>query len=146
MASIFKTATGNRNLELLPTGQVLWPYRDSRTDQLQSITLAPAELIRRFLQHVLPSGFRRVRLFGWLHPAAKLRANRVRALLKQAPWLSAQERQTWQTAEPSELQEFDPAPEPDPRLACPRCGKPLFLIGSWHAGQRPPGPCQPRAP
>jgi hypothetical protein len=87
---VFKTATGNRPLPMLPSGQVLWPYRDSHTGQPKSIALEPTELIRRFLQHVLPRGFCRVRLFGWLHPAAKIRGNRVRALLKQAPILTPQ--------------------------------------------------------
>jgi hypothetical protein len=49
----------------------------------------------RFLQHTLPRGFARVRTFGWLHPAAKVRANRVRALLHEKPLLTAAEKQTW---------------------------------------------------
>jgi len=40
---------------------------------------------KRIVVHVLPAGFHRVRLFGWLHPAARLRLNRVRALLRQPP-------------------------------------------------------------
>jgi len=47
-----------------------------------------------FLQHTLPPHFARVRTFGWLHPAAKVRANRVRALLHQAPLLTPAEQQT----------------------------------------------------
>ena len=81
---------------MLASGQVLWPYRDSKTGQYKSIPLEPTEFIRRFLQHVLPKGFCRVRLFGWLHPAGKIRGNRVRALLEQAPILTSEERQTWQ--------------------------------------------------
>ena len=48
---VFKTATANRQLQWLPSGQVLWPYRDSNTGQRQSVALEPTELIRRFLQH-----------------------------------------------------------------------------------------------
>ena len=89
---IFKTATGNRRLQILPSGEVIWPYRDSNTGQHTAIPLEPTELVRRFLQHVLPKGFCRVRLFGWLHPAGKIRGNRVRALLEQAPVLTPPER------------------------------------------------------
>jgi Putative transposase len=147
---IFKTATGNRSLQRLPCGQVLWPYRDSNTGQPKSIPLEPTELIRRFLQHVLPKGFCRVRLFGWLHPAGKIRGNRVRALLKEAPILTAQERQTWQT--PEEPPEDFAPPEPDsqtevsPRPICPRCGRLTVLIASWRPGRQPLTPTRPRAP
>src|SRR3569832_145859 len=64
--------------------------------RLAAITLEPLEFIRRFLQHVLPRGFARVRTFGWLHPAAKVRGNRVRALLRQQPVLTTAEKHTWE--------------------------------------------------
>ena len=109
---IFKTATGNRPLQQLSSGHVLWPYRDSNTGEHKSIPLEPFELIRRFLQHILPKGFCRVRLFGWLHPAGKIRGNRVRALLKAAPLLTEQERQSWQEI-PKGSADFEAAdPEP----------------------------------
>ncbi|HEX3156622.1 MAG TPA: transposase [Candidatus Angelobacter sp.] len=147
---VFKTATGNRRLQLTDSGKVLWPYRDSNTGQDKSIPLQPTELIRRFLQHVLPKGFCRVRLFGWLHPAGKVRGNRVRALLQEAPILSAQERQTWGLLEPApeQLEQKESTAEPDLPIVpmCPRCGRPMAHLASWHAGQQPPSPTQPRAP
>ena len=148
---VFKTATGNRQLEQLPSGRVLWPYRNSNTGQRQSVALEPTELIRRFLQHVLPKGFCRVRLFGWLHPAGKIRGNRVRALLKAAPILTPQERQTWQgpqdpghdfAAQTPSL----PDPQPNPSCHCPRCGRAMILLGSWRWAQKPPTPTRERAP
>ncbi len=79
---LFKTATANRTVQVLANGKVRWPYRDSKTGAHQFVDLEAHQLISRFLQHVLPRGYCRVSLFGWLHPAAKLRANRVRALLQ----------------------------------------------------------------
>jgi len=137
---IFKTATANRTVHLLPNGKVRWPYRDSKTGQWQSIDLEAHQLISRFLQHVLPRGYCRVRLFGWLHPAAKFRANRVRALLQQKPILSAEELSAWQPP----LDDDEPALEIESTAAastlpiCPRCQKPMILIGRWQAGQRAP--------
>ena len=43
-----------------------------------TIRLEAWEWMSRFLQHTLPRGFARVRTFGWLHPAAKVRANRFK--------------------------------------------------------------------
>jgi len=134
---VFKTATGNRPLQLRPNGHVQWPYRDSSTGQWRTLDLPPGELLRRFLQHVLPSGYHRVRLFGWFHPAGRPKLNRVRALLKQTPVLTQAERDAWQP-DPASLEALPP---PEPQLApapqCPRCNKPMALVGSWRAGQSP---------
>ena len=62
---VFKTATGNRRLHLLPDGQVRWPYRSSQTGQWTHQDFTPEELIRRFVQLVLPQNYCRVRCFGW---------------------------------------------------------------------------------
>jgi hypothetical protein len=143
---VFKTATANRQLPLLPDGKVRWDYRVSKTGQPAAIQLDPLELIRRFLQHVLPRNFARVRTFGWLHPAAKVRANRVRALLREAPRLSPAEQAAWQPpGEPAgetERPEPEVPPHPQPTTKnphpylCPRCQKAMRLVGAWSPGQR----------
>jgi hypothetical protein len=128
---VFKTATSNRQLQRLPDGQVRWPYQDSQTARQTSIALQPLDWMSRFLQHILPAGFARVRTFGWLHPAAKVRGNRARALLRQKPLLSPAEQQAWDP-----LGDFHPAPPQAPQLKvcsvplCPRCQQPMRLIGS----------------
>jgi len=145
---IFKTATGNRRLHLLPDGQVRWPYRTSQTRQWTHQDFTPQELIRRFLQHVLPHGYCRVRCFGWYHPAAKVRLNRVRALLRLTPVLSLAQQQTWQIPEglrPVESQVLlESAPIPAP--LCPCCHQPMSWLGRWPAGQSPPLLPRPRPP
>jgi hypothetical protein len=137
---IFKTATANRTVHLLANGQVRWPYRDSKTGQFQSLDLEAHQLISRFLQHVLPQGYCRVRLFGWLHPAAKRRANRVRALLKEKPILSQEELRAWQPPATDEESPLDKEPTPAPSRTplCPRCQKPMILLGRWKAGELAP--------
>jgi hypothetical protein len=136
---VFKTATGTRDLPLLPDGRVRWRYRESTTGHWQNIDLQPEELIRRFLQHVLPSGLHRVRRFGWLHPAARAKLNRVRALLAQTSRLTDAERAAWLPPgvewEPAEAL---PAPERTPQ--CPRCRRPMRHCGSWVQGQPPVRP------
>jgi hypothetical protein len=134
---VFKTATGNRRLERLPDGRVRWPYRDSGSGQWQHLDLAPTELLRRFLQHVLPSGYHRVRLFGWFHPASRQKLNRMRALLKQSPLLTRAERDAWQPGEEvfEAVQPVENKPAPAPE--CPHCKKPMVLVGSWRTSQSP---------
>ena len=137
---IFKTATVNRTVSLLPNGKVRWPYRDSKTGQPRQVELEPDALISRFLQHVLPPGYSRVRYFGWLHPAAKVRGNRVRALLQQRPHLTPAELHAWQppTDDEESLPDGEPTAAPSPAPLCPRCQTPMVLIGRWRPGLPPP--------
>lgn len=111
---VFKTATSNRRVAQLANGRLRWTYRESRSAQEKSITLEPLEWMGRLLQHILPPGLARVRTFGWLHPAAKVRGNRVRALLKQKPVLTVAEDKTWNGVEEKAAEEAVP---PGPRLA-----------------------------
>jgi hypothetical protein len=148
---VFKTATGNRLVQELPDGRLRWPYRDSRTQQNTAIALEPFEWMRRFLQHILPPYFARVRTFGFFHPAAKVRLNRVRALLHEKPLLTPVEKETWQPPQPEEEQAPSPAgakppaaPPPAGRDAkttapcgpiCPHCHKVMLRVGAWRTPQ-----------
>jgi Putative transposase/Transposase zinc-binding domain len=136
---VFKTATGNRRLLQLPDGRLRWPFRNSRTNRPDHVHLQPEELIRRFLQHVLPAGFHRVRLFGWFHPAGRLKLNRVRALLNRSPHLTQAEQEAWQLPEElitpaHELENSPPVP------LCPQCHQPMELQATWLAGRPVPLP------
>jgi hypothetical protein len=136
---VFKTATGNRQLQLLPNGRLRWFFRQSGTNTRRHVDLEPFEFLRRFLQHVLPAGFHRVRRFGWLHPGGRAKLKRVRALLKLPPLLSAAEQTAWQppAPDPTAAPAATPSPETPPPapLRCPRCGHALILVGQWRPGQ-----------
>lgn len=132
---VFKTATSNRPVPVLPDGRLLWRYRDSQTRKHISIKLEPLEFMRRLLQHILPPHFARVRTFGWLHPAAKVRLNRVRALLRQSPLLTAAEAHTWNPPNVPDLETPTPEVKPAHALFCPRCQKIMRRVGSWHPGR-----------
>ena len=144
---VFKTATGNSTLPVQADGRLRWRYRDSTTRAWRHVDLEPFELLRRFLQHVLPRGFHRVRRFGWWHPGGRVKLNRVRALLRQAPVLSEAERATWQPAESPASEPEDALPERHPLpLKCARCGGVLVVVERWRPGQRPQWRGQDRAP
>lgn len=134
---IFKTATGNRRVLELADGRLRWPYRHSRTKRWDHINLTPQELIRRFLQHVLPAHFHRVRLLGWLHPSGRTKLNRVRALLHQSPHLTPAERAAWQLPEETltPVDELETSPPPILTPLCPECRQPMTLVARWNAGQ-----------
>ena len=71
-----RVAIANSRLIGLADGQVCFRWKDYRHPQRPKVMALPAdEFIRRFLLHVLPDGFRRIRHFGFLanaHRSAKL--------------------------------------------------------------------------
>jgi predicted Zn-ribbon and HTH transcriptional regulator len=68
----YRVALSNNRILAGENGQVTFSYRDRKDkDRLKSMTLDAEEFIRRFLLHVLPDGFMRVRHFGFLANRAK---------------------------------------------------------------------------
>jgi hypothetical protein len=68
-------------------GQVTFRYKDRRgssTGEWRAMTLAADEFLRRFLQHVLPRGFHKVRYYGVWQPAASLLRARIQLALARS--------------------------------------------------------------
>ena len=88
------------------------------------MTLAPDEFIRRFLLHVLPDGFHRIRHYGLFASGARA-ANivRIRSLLAPA-------------SPPSEA-DPEPATSDNPSPACPCCGGRFVIIERFRRGEIP---------
>jgi len=61
---VFRVAISNSRIISLKNGVVSFKYKDSKTEQWRIMNLKADEFIRRFLQHVLPSGFVKVRYYG----------------------------------------------------------------------------------
>ena len=66
-----RTAIGNERLVGLVGDRVLLRVRADGTGGKRTLALEGTQFICRFLQHVLPSGFKRIRHYGLLAPAAK---------------------------------------------------------------------------
>ncbi len=79
---VFRVALSNRNLLALQDGQVTFRYRRAQTDTTRITTLPAETFIGRFLQHVLPRGFQKVRTYGLLHPKQRHLLQVVKAQLQ----------------------------------------------------------------
>lgn len=130
-----RVAISNRRLVDLDGRGVTFRYKDYRQREglrVKTMTLAPEEFMRRFLLHVLPTGFHRIRHYGFLANAGR-RENlaRVRELL-QVPAVP--------TAEADET----PAPNCPPTFVCPHCGAPMVVVDMLPRSQmiRAPPPRQ----
>ena len=84
-----RVALSNNRILHVENGEVTLSYRDRKDgDRKKTITLEAQEFIRRFLLHVLPDGFMRIRHFGFLANRSKKQAlAQCRTLLKLAPAL-----------------------------------------------------------
>ena len=118
---IFRVALSNNRLRQLQQGNVTFSYKESATDQLRHCTITAAEFIRRFLQHVLPNRFIKVRYYGLLSPAQRHLLQIARQLLR----LTTTKLKREETAAP-------------PTLRCPYCRLPLTLRGSLAPRGRAP--------
>ena len=109
-------------------------YRIKRGDRQRVMRLATPEFIRRFLIHVLPDGFHRIRHYGFLASSRrKANIDRIRALLG------------------TQASEQVTAPEPETEVAsltlrepCPSCGGPMRIIEVFKRGQKPGARAPPR--
>jgi hypothetical protein len=70
-----RVALSNDRILRIENGQVTLSYRDRKNeDRKKTLTLVTQEFIRRFLLHVLPEGFMRIRHFGFLANRSKKHA------------------------------------------------------------------------
>src|SRR5258705_8386120 len=131
-----RVAISNRRLIAVDQRSVTFKVKDYRIDgpgRYTTMTLDVGEFIRRFLIHVLPKGFHRIRHYGLL--ASGNRAEtiaRARELLGLAAPVA------------EEAVEIDPAPAQPLAQPCPCCGGRVFGIQTLQARGPPPPP--PHAP
>jgi hypothetical protein len=125
-----RIAIANRRLLSADQSGVTFKYKDYRIDgptRYKTMTLATNEFIRRFLIHVLPKGFHRIRHYGLL--ASGNRADniaRARELLAPKPQSNAASAGSADASEP--LTHEHP---------CPCCGGRMIIIETFERGSTP---------
>jgi hypothetical protein len=78
---VTKSALGRERILADDERGVTFNYFPNGSKKPRVMTPPAHDFIRRVLQHALPKGFKRVRYYGWLHPAAKKRLMLVQNLL-----------------------------------------------------------------
>ena len=123
---VFRVAISNSRIVKLEEGRVTFKYKDSATDQVKFATVSAEEFMRRFLQHVLPERFVKVRYYGLLSPGNRHLLKRVREALGAR-------------ASGSVASSEDGASNQRETPRCPSCGNEMTLIGTLSArGREPP--------
>jgi hypothetical protein len=118
-----RVAISNHRLVALTDGQVTFRWRDSADHNRQKVmTVSRDEFLRRFLLHLLPKGFVRIRHFGFL-------ANRSRAALLPLCFAALHAVPRQAESQPST------APITQPLWRCPDCGGPMVVVERLTAAQ-----------
>lgn len=115
---VFRVAIGDHRIVSCDDGQVTFSYRKVGSNRRRKMTLGATEFLRRFLQHVLPSGFPKVRHYGFLSPATSVSLDLVR-------WLVA----LWAGLTYVLRSARDEAAPPPGGPTCPACGGRLVRLG-----------------
>jgi ssDNA-binding Zn-finger/Zn-ribbon topoisomerase 1 len=127
---IFRVAISNNRILKMEDGTVTFRYKATDTGKTKTCTLTAFEFIRRFLQHVLPKGFVKVRYYGFFSSGNRQLLSKIRQRLCDPTQVSlntiASETQS------SEQLSNDSVP-------CPKCGEPMELLKTiYRNGRSPP--------
>lgn len=122
---IFRVAISNRRILKIAHDKVTFLFRRSDTGQWRTCTLDALEFIRRFLQHVLPKGFVKVRYYGLFSPGNRHLLATVPQSLTDSASLPTAATSTADTGQP--LAQVK-ARQADETLLCPSCGHEMCLV------------------
>jgi len=105
---VFKVAISERRILGVDEDHVRFRYQKPHSTRVRTMTLPIMEFMRRFLQHVLPRGFMKVRYYGFLSPSASVPLEDVKARIEMASGFA--------------LAALEAASEPPAALRCRHCG------------------------
>lgn len=120
---VFRVAISNNRIKSIENNAITFTYKDRERKTWKTMTLEPMEFIRRFLQHILPQGFMKIRHYGFLNPNSALSIEKLRELIPLIHKVIS-----------------DIAPQlPEiikHKLICPCCGNPLSYIAFLRPASR----------
>jgi hypothetical protein len=122
-----RVAIANSRLQKMDNGHVHFKYKDYRrkgNNMHKLMKVDTDEFIRRFMLHILPSGFHRIRHYGLLSSKAKLK----------------QSRQLLHVSEPEDEEITQETDEPSAPFMCRECHLPLKITGLRGAVYKPRAP------
>jgi hypothetical protein len=111
-AYVFRVAISNNRIVQVDQGQITFRYQDGNTGKWRKSTVTAMEFQRRFLQHVLPTGFMKIRHYGFLSPNAAVSLTDIRRMILGFYDMLC------------EILSMPPPLQPKP-VRCPSCGKPM---------------------
>ena len=126
---VFKVGISDSRIVCHDDKKVVVRVKRSDTGVVENVKFKHLEFIRRFLQHVLPDGFMKVRHYGFLSPNASVPINDIRKMIDEL----------WTALEVLAKRE-EPEPPPKKSYKC-ECGsyKLKFIFHTWRSVIESPG-------
>jgi hypothetical protein len=115
---VFRVAIGDHRIASCDGGEVTFTYRRVGSNRPRKMSLDAMEFLRRFLQHVLPAGFQKVRHYGFQSPNSG-------TLLETVRWLITVALGAIFTLKSEPAERIATIPP----LRCAACGGPMCLLG-----------------
>ncbi|MBN1851797.1 MAG: transposase [Pirellulales bacterium] len=143
---VFRTAISNARILAVDETHVTFRYKDRGADTWRTMRLPGVEFLGRFLQHVLPRGFHKVRYYGLWHHSKRDLSNRAWLLLiLQKPTDAASPPKIADLLEAlsqlADIDDFQEIGEGDDNLdspCCPHCGSTrTTFLGEWPRPRMP---------
>jgi Putative transposase/Transposase zinc-binding domain len=131
---IFRVALSNNRIVGVQNDRVTFRYRDGETKQMRTCTLPALTFMGRFLQHVLPKGFVKVRYYGLFSRRQRQMLTQIRQRLLLAPP---------RTDAAATVPPRTPAPATPVAVCCPVCGQLMQVVVLRPVRSRSP-PAVPR--
>ena len=153
---VYRVALTNGRLERFADGRVTFQYTHARTHTTRSLTVPVDDFLTRFLHHVLPRGFTKVRWYGLLSAGRRTDRERARTLLAprhppiQPPVQDPSPSPTSRVVERSSPDGASTAADPTPTVAltttrgCSGCAHTHWVLVQRYPPSRAPPSC-PRA-
>jgi len=120
---VFRVAISNNRIKSIENNIIRFSYKDRQRKTWKTTALEPVEFIRRFLQHVLPKGFMKIRHYGFLNPNSAFSIEKLRELISLI--------HTAITHIPAQIPDIKKH-----NIKCPCCGKPLRYIAFLQPASR----------
>ena len=116
-----RVAISNNRIVAIDNGKVTFTYRDREKNETKAMTIDADEFIRRFLLHILPKGFMKIRYFGFLaHRNKKQAIPLLRKLINPDAKLPEKVKET--------VQEMMLRVTGNDITCCPKCKKGKMII------------------
>ena len=135
---IFRVAISNNRILKIENDQVTFSYKERDSRRTKRCTVTAQEFMRRFLQHVLPKGFVKVRYYGLVSPGNRHRLLQARQLLGLSESMT-QTQLTDQDQDALENQTEETAVS-QREVCCPNCGQTMRCILTIRPHSRCPPP------
>lgn len=117
-----RVAISNSRIKRIENGKVVFQYKDYRDNKSKEMALSPVEFIRRFMLHILPEGFFKIRYYGILSSRKK------KALLEMCRKILSK-RKSKKSKDTETIKSF--------AWRCPKCKTGIMHVSQFHINYAP---------